>query len=102
MIHRYPSLPTGLLGAATIAAGQISQEAAATWLGIALLAWSAVLAAYDRLQASRRANARADLEARLSGLQSEAEALEARIGGLRSELSGLQIQRNQIAVEEGR
>ena len=102
MITRYPSLPSGLLGASAIAVGQFSQETAATWIGIAVLAWSAALSCYDRLQASRRAQARLDLEARLQALTSEAEALTARIAALRSELSGLEIRRNQIAVEEGR
>lgn len=89
---------TGLFG---LALAGFSESDATRWSGVLLIFWSAVMEAYRRLAALRREEARADLEARLAAMKTEAADLEVRIAGLRGELSGLEIDRNQRFVETG-
>ena len=94
-MHHGGTIGTAVAGASVLAVGQMTQQQAADWIGIALLAWSSVIAGYDRWRAAKRANDKLDLEAGLAELR-------AKIAAARSELSGLEIARNQIWCEEGR
>lgn len=86
---------TALVGGAVAVVGVLSQEQAAQWVGLGLVAWSGLMACYAKWLDVRREARRRDLEAELAAFRSRIEAA-------RSELSGLEIHRNQIAVEEGR
>jgi hypothetical protein len=75
--------------------GSLTQEAAAQWVGVGLIVWSGLMAGWSKWLDVRREAKRRDLLADLA-------AIETRVEAARSELSGLEIRRNQIAVEEGR
>ncbi|WP_337175392.1 hypothetical protein [Paludisphaera sp.] len=66
------NIGTVAAAATVFAVGQATQQRVGEWVGIGLLVWSGILAAYDRWLALRRRNERLDFEARLARSRAEA------------------------------
>lgn len=63
------NIGTALVGAGVAVVGMVSQEAVAQWVGLGLVLWSGLLAAYSKWLDVRREAKRRDLLAELAELE---------------------------------